>query len=60
VTLETRSASVEFRHVIKSYGPVVAVRDVSFTVEAATLVTLLGPSDAARRRRSGSSPASRW
>jgi iron(III) transport system ATP-binding protein len=44
VTLETRSASVELRCVIKSYGPVVAVRDVSFTVEAGTLVTLLGPS----------------
>jgi len=44
VTLETRSASVEFRHVLKSYGRVVAVRDVSFVVEAGALVTLLGPS----------------
>ena len=44
MTLETRSASVEFRHVLKSYGPVVAVRDVSFVVEAGALVTLLGPS----------------
>ena len=41
---ETRSASVEFRRVTKAYGPVVAVRDVSFTVAAGTLVTLLGPS----------------
>jgi iron(III) transport system ATP-binding protein len=44
VKLETRSASVEFHHVIKAYGSVVAVRDVSFTVEAGSLVTLLGPS----------------
>jgi iron(III) transport system ATP-binding protein len=44
MSLETRSASVEFRHVTKAYGGVVAVRDVSFTVETATLVTLLGPS----------------
>ena len=44
MSLAARSASVEFRHVTKAYGRVVAVRDVSFTVEAATLVTLLGPS----------------
>jgi iron(III) transport system ATP-binding protein len=44
MSLETRAASVEFRHVTKAYGRVVAVRDISFTVEAATLVTLLGPS----------------
>jgi iron(III) transport system ATP-binding protein len=39
-----RSASVEFRNVIRRYGSVVAVNDVSFTVQAGTLVTLLGPS----------------
>jgi len=39
-----RSASVEFRGVTKAYGTVVAVRNVSFTVAAGTLVTLLGPS----------------
>ena len=44
MSLETRSGSVEFRRVTKAYGPVVAVRDVSFTVAAGTLVTLLGPS----------------
>jgi len=38
------AASIEFRHVSKRYGDVVAVRDVSFTIEAGTLVTLLGPS----------------
>jgi iron(III) transport system ATP-binding protein len=38
------AASVEFRHVFKRYGAVAAVRDVSFKVEAGTLVTLLGPS----------------
>jgi iron(III) transport system ATP-binding protein len=37
-------APVEFRHVTKRFGPVVAVNDVSFTVEPGTLVTLLGPS----------------
>ncbi|KAF0228236.1 MAG: iron(III) transport system ATP-binding [Beijerinckiaceae bacterium] len=38
------AASVEFINVEKKYGSVVAVRDVSFRVEAGTLVTLLGPS----------------
>ncbi len=37
-------ASVELRSVIKRYGPVRAVDDVSFTIEPGTLVTLLGPS----------------
>ena len=37
-------ASVQFRSVIKRYGSVVAVDDVSFTIEPSTLVTLLGPS----------------
>jgi len=36
--------SVEFRNVAKRYGAVTVVSDVSFTVEAGTLVTLLGPS----------------
>ncbi len=38
------AASVEFRHVTKRYGAVTAVKDVSFTIEPGTLVTLLGPS----------------
>ncbi|MFO1323843.1 MAG: ABC transporter ATP-binding protein [Burkholderiales bacterium] len=38
------AASIEFEHVTKRYGDVDAVRDVSFTVAAGTLVTLLGPS----------------
>ncbi|WP_222183281.1 ABC transporter ATP-binding protein [Geminicoccus harenae] len=37
-------ASVRFENVTKAYGKVVAVRDISFAVEAGTLVTLLGPS----------------
>ncbi len=37
-------AMVEFSQVSKLYGPVVAVRDVSFGIERGTLVTLLGPS----------------
>jgi len=39
-----KAASIEFRHVVKRYGDVTAVSDVSFTVAAGTLVTLLGPS----------------
>jgi iron(III) transport system ATP-binding protein len=39
-----RPAAVEFRRVSKRYGSVVAVNQVSFTIERATLVTLLGPS----------------
>ncbi len=38
------AASIEFRRVTKRYGDVVAVSDVSFTIAAGTLVTLLGPS----------------
>ena len=37
-------ASVQFRSVVKRYGSVVAVDEVSFTIEPSTLVTLLGPS----------------
>ncbi|HSE96041.1 MAG TPA: ABC transporter ATP-binding protein [Methylomirabilota bacterium] len=44
MTLRSKAASVEFRRVSKAFGPVVAVREVSFTIEAGTLVTLLGPS----------------
>ena len=36
--------SVEFRSIVKRYGAVTVVSDVSFTVETGTLVTLLGPS----------------
>ncbi|MGH7126062.1 MAG: ATP-binding cassette domain-containing protein, partial [Stellaceae bacterium] len=38
------AASVELRHIVKRYGAVAAVNDVSFTIAAGTLVTLLGPS----------------
>jgi iron(III) transport system ATP-binding protein len=44
MTIRSEAASVDFRHVTKAFGPVVAVREVSFTIEAGTLVTLLGPS----------------
>jgi iron(III) transport system ATP-binding protein len=37
-------ARIELSHVTKLYGDVAAVRDVSFTVAAGSLVTLLGPS----------------
>jgi len=37
-------ASVTFRSVVKQYGTVRAVDDISFTIDPGTLVTLLGPS----------------
>jgi iron(III) transport system ATP-binding protein len=39
-----KSASIEFSGVGKHYGDVAAVRDLSFTIAAGTLTTLLGPS----------------
>jgi iron(III) transport system ATP-binding protein len=39
-----KAAAIEFRNVTKRYGEVIAVDDVSFTIGAGTLVTLLGPS----------------
>src|SRR5437588_13035654 len=36
--------AVEFQSVVKRYGAVAAVDNVSFTVAAGTLATLLGPS----------------
>jgi iron(III) transport system ATP-binding protein len=39
-----KAASVVFQRVTKAFGPVVAVRDVSFEIAPGTLVTLLGPS----------------
>ncbi len=38
------AASIEFAGVVKRYGDVAAVRDISFTMPAGTLTTLLGPS----------------
>jgi len=39
-----KAASIEFRNVSKLYGEVAAVKDISFTIAAGSLVTLLGPS----------------
>jgi iron(III) transport system ATP-binding protein len=39
-----RAKAIEFRRVTKRYGEVTAVDDVSFAIDAGTLVTLLGPS----------------
>src|SRR5215510_12894647 len=39
-----RAARIELSRVTKLYGAVTAVRDVSFTIAAGSLVTLLGPS----------------
>ena len=44
MSIKGNAASVTFENVTKAFGQVQAVRDVSFTVEAGTLVTLLGPS----------------
>jgi iron(III) transport system ATP-binding protein len=38
------AAAVEFRSVVKRYGPTTAVDGISFAVAAGTLATLLGPS----------------
>jgi len=40
----TRAAEIRFEHVTKRFGQAVAVNDVSFTIPAGTLCTLLGPS----------------
>jgi len=42
--MSTEKGSVSFRNVIKRYGDVAAVDDVSFEIAPAELVTLLGPS----------------
>ena len=39
-----KAASIEFRSVSKLYGEAAAVKDISFTIAAGSLVTLLGPS----------------
>jgi iron(III) transport system ATP-binding protein len=39
-----KAAAVVFERVTKTFGPVVAVRDLSFAIEPGALVTLLGPS----------------
>ncbi|MGB1238803.1 MAG: ABC transporter ATP-binding protein [Pseudomonadales bacterium] len=44
MSAHANAASVEFRNIVKQYGAVKAVNNVSFTVEAGSLVTLLGPS----------------
>ena len=41
---DAKAGGVTFEGVSKHYGDVAAVDDVSFTIEPATLVTLLGPS----------------
>jgi iron(III) transport system ATP-binding protein len=40
----TQAAGIEFERVSKAFGETYAVRDISFRVAPATLVTLLGPS----------------
>ncbi len=42
--IRSKAARVVFDKVTKSFGPVVAVNAVSFTIEPGQLVTLLGPS----------------
>ena len=42
--MASKAASVQFDNVSKNYGSVVAVGEVSFTIEPGELVTLLGPS----------------
>ena len=42
--MNSKAGGVVFEAVSKRYGNVTAVDNVSFTIEPATLVTLLGPS----------------
>lgn len=43
--INSKAASVRFENVCKTYGKdVLAVDDISLTIEPSTLVTLLGPS----------------
>lgn len=44
MSLKYRAGSVVFDHVVKRFGAVTAIDDISFTVEPGHLVTLLGPS----------------
>ncbi len=44
MSIKGNPASVVFENVTKTFGSVVAVSDISFTVEPGSLVTLLGPS----------------
>ena len=44
MTIRSKAARVVFDKVSKAFGSVVAVNEVSFTIEPGTLVTLLGPS----------------
>ncbi len=44
MTLGTKAARVAFEQVTKAFGPVIAVREISFVIESGSLVTLLGPS----------------
>jgi iron(III) transport system ATP-binding protein len=44
MTITGKAASVEFRNVTKAFGTVVAVKDLTFTIEAGELITVLGPS----------------
>ncbi|CAO3436987.1 ABC transporter ATP-binding protein [Azospirillum endophyticum] len=44
MSIASKAAGVEFRNVTRRYGNTTAVDDVSFTIEAGNLVTLLGPS----------------
>ena len=44
MTNESKTDAVRFQGVSKAFGSVVAVSEISFTIEVGTLVTLLGPS----------------
>ncbi len=44
MTIRSNAASVTFENVVKKFGTVTAVDDVSVTIDPANLVTLLGPS----------------
>jgi len=44
------SMILELKNITKRFGDLVAVNDVSFSVEKGKLVTFVGPADAVRQR----------
>ena len=42
---------LEIRHLVKSFGPLIAVDDVSFTVPQGEVLGFLGPTAPASRRQ---------
>ena len=42
---------LEVKHLVKRYGPIAAVNDVSFKIEKGEVLGFLGPNGAAKQQR---------